>query len=74
MRRTTVGIISAVAGQVLSVAAVLEEFVVTPTAWACRGTDADAWLVAAAIGPLLVFVGVALYVDGLSKRPREWDS
>lgn len=73
MRRTTVGIVTAVAGQAMSVAAVLENFLVTPIR-VCRTAGTDAWLVAAAIGPLMVFVGVALYIDGRSKRPGELDT
>lgn len=73
MRRTIVGVITAVAGQAISIAAVLKEFVITPVS-VCSSSSANTWLVAAAIGPLLVFVGVALYIDGRSKRPDEWDA
>lgn len=33
----------------------------------CNPADVSVWLIAAALGPLLVFVGVAFYVNGHTK-------
>ncbi|MDO3622832.1 hypothetical protein Q3O98_17265 [Ralstonia pseudosolanacearum] len=67
VRSTTVGIIVAAVGQVMCVAGVLKEFVAAPVP-TCNPAEVSIWLIAAALGPLLVLVGVAMYVNGHTKR------
>jgi len=71
VRRIAIGIIMAVAGQVMSGVAVFAELVAAP-AQVCGPATVNVWLVTAAIGPLLVLVGVAFYVDGRMKQSGEW--
>ncbi|MBA4232264.1 hypothetical protein D7S78_18810 [Ralstonia pickettii] len=73
VRRTTIGIIMAVAGQFMSGVAVFAELVVAP-AQACDPATVNVWLATAAMGPLVVLVGVAFYVDGRRKQSGEWDA
>ena len=62
VRRTTVGIIMAVAGQVMSGVAVFMDFAVAPAQVCGTPATVNVWLVTAAMGPLLVLVGV--WMDG----------
>lgn len=73
MRRPTIGVATAVAGLALSGAAIIFELLAA-SAPVCRPTAVTGWLIAMAMGPLLAFVGVALYVEARTKQLGDWAS
>lgn len=63
MRSTSFGIFIAAVGQFMCVTGVLEEFFAAPLR-GCYSTGGNGWLIAAALGPMFILVGVAVYVNG----------